>query len=94
MQPRFYIDPVTGLPHIYNHDVDEAEVLEVLEQPGEDRGGREGARVALGQTASGRYLRVVYVPDPDRHSILVITAYELREKALLAYRRRMRKKQQ
>jgi hypothetical protein len=33
----------------------------------EDRPGREGARVALGQTRAGRYLRVIYVPDsqPD-----------------------------
>jgi len=23
---RFYIDPTTGQPHIYRHDVDEAEV--------------------------------------------------------------------
>jgi hypothetical protein len=25
-QIRFYIDPTTGLPHIYNHQVDETEV--------------------------------------------------------------------
>jgi hypothetical protein len=38
-------------------------VIEVLEKPGEDRAGSAGSRVALGQTASGRYLRVIYVPD-------------------------------
>ena len=31
---------------------------EILENPGEDRPGREGSRVAIGQTASGRYLRL------------------------------------
>jgi len=36
---RFYIDPETGLPHIYNHDVEEEEVEDVLESPGEDRPG-------------------------------------------------------
>ena len=30
----------------------------------EDRPGREGSRVALGRTRAGRYLRVIYVPDP------------------------------
>lgn len=73
MQTRFYIDPETGLPHIRNHQVDEEEVIEVLETPDEDRAGREGSRIALGQTASGRYLRVVYVPDPEPDSVFVIT---------------------
>ena len=40
--------------------VEEAEVIDVLESPGEDRSGREGSRIALGRTASGRYLRVIY----------------------------------
>jgi hypothetical protein len=33
-------------------------------------------------------LRVIYVPDPEPDSIFVITAYELRGKPLIAYRRR------
>jgi len=36
----------------------------------------------------GRYLRVIYVPDPKPDSVFVITAYELYGKELLAYRRR------
>ena len=44
MHTRFYIDPVTGVPHIYNHAVAEEEVIEVLEKPSEDRAGREGSR--------------------------------------------------
>jgi hypothetical protein len=91
---RFYIDPATGLPHINDHQVEEDEVIEILEKPIEDRAGREGSRIALGQTASGRYLRVVYVPDPEPDSVFVITAYELAGKPLAAFRRRRRKKQQ
>lgn len=34
---RYYIDPETGLPHIYNHSVTEEEMEEVLARPGEDR---------------------------------------------------------
>jgi hypothetical protein len=30
---RFYIDPETGEPHIYEHGVDEDEVADVLEDP-------------------------------------------------------------
>ena len=92
MKLRFYLDSVTGLPHIYNHRVNEEEVEDVLTNPGEDRPGREGSRVAIGQTAAGRYLRTIYVRDPERDSLFVITAYELSGKSLLAYRRRQRKK--
>jgi hypothetical protein len=91
MNLRFYMDPLTGDPHIYDHDVDEEEVRQVLLNPGEDRPGREGSRIAVGQTRSGRYLRVIYVPDHEPYSLFVITAYELRGKPLLAYRRRRRK---
>jgi hypothetical protein len=94
LNARFYIDPVTRLPHIQNHQVDEAEVIDVLEKPGEDRAGREGSRIALGRTASGRYLRVIYVPDAEPDSVFVITAYDLTGKPLAAYRRRRKKKHQ
>ena len=72
--------------------VDEDEVEEVLRTPGEDRPGREGSRVAIGQTRAGRYLRVIYVPDPEPDSIFVIPAYQVTGKPLMAYRRRRRKK--
>jgi hypothetical protein len=64
------------VPHIHHHQVSEDEAIDVLEEPGEDRAGRDDSRVALGQAASGRYLRVIYVPDPEPDSIFVITAYE------------------
>jgi len=89
---RYYIDPETKLPHIYEHDVKETEVEEVLSNPGEDRPGREESRVAIGRTSGGRYLRVIYVPDPAPNSVFVITAYELHGKPLIAYRRRKRRK--
>ena len=94
MNIRYYVDPETGQAHIYKHGVDEQEVEEVLEGPGEDRRGREGSRIAIGQTVAGRYLRVIYVPDPEPDSVFVITAYDLTGKALAAFRRRKRKKQQ
>lgn len=92
MNLRFYIDPETGLPHIHRHQVDEEEVEEVLSEPGEDRPGREGSRIAIGQTRAGRFLRIIYVPDPEPDSVFVITAYQLTGKPLLAYRRRRRRK--
>jgi hypothetical protein len=92
MNIRYYIDPETGLPHIYKHNVSENEVEDVLLKPGEDRLGREGSRIVLGQTNAGRYLRVIYVPDPEPESVFVITAFELSGKPLTAYKRRRRKK--
>ncbi len=41
---------ITDLPHIYEHGVNEVEVEDILRKPGEDRLGREGTRVAIGQT--------------------------------------------
>lgn len=92
MRIRYYIDPETGLPHVYGHGVDEREVQQVLSNPGEDRPGREGSRVAVGRTAGGRYLRVIYVVDAQPSSVFVITAYGLSGKPLMAYRRRRKKK--
>jgi hypothetical protein len=92
MRLRFYIDPETGEPHIHKHRVSEGEVEQVLSHAGEDRPGRDGSRVAVGRTLSGRLLRVIYVPDPQPDSHFVITGYELQGKAAMAYRRRRRKK--
>jgi uncharacterized protein DUF4258 len=89
---RFLIDRETAEPHIYLHDVAEEEVEDVLAHPGEDRPGREETRIAIGQTQAGRYLKVVYVPDPEPGSVFVITAYDLGWKAMTAYRRRRRKR--
>lgn len=90
MDVRFYVDPATGEPHLHRHRVTEEEAVDVLDNPTEDRPGRESARIAIGQTRAGRYLRVIYVPEPD--GAFVITAYELTGKPLIAYRRRRRRR--
>lgn len=92
MKIRFFIDPQTGAPHIYEHHVSEDEVEEIALRPAEDRPGKDGSRVALGRTSGGRFLRVIYVPDPEPNSVFVITAYELSGKPLIAFRRRHRRK--
>jgi len=92
MNCRFYLDPDTGQPHIYGHGVTEDEVREVFRRPGEEFTASRQSRMKLGRTAAGRYLQVVYVPDETPDSVFVVTAYELRGKAKLAYRRRHRRK--
>ena len=92
MHLRFYIDPGTGLPHIYGHGVEEQEVEDVIGSPGEDRPGRHDSRVAIGPTREGRLLRVIYKRDLEPEGVFVITAYELTGKPLGAYRRRMRRR--
>jgi hypothetical protein len=89
---RFYIDPETDLPHIYNHQVDEEEVEDILTSPGIRYAGNRDLKIAVGQTRSGRYVRVVYKPNSDPDSVFVITAYEVKGKALKTYRRRKRRK--
>jgi hypothetical protein len=92
MDFRYYLDPESGEPHIYDHDVSESEVEQVMRGAGEDLPAQRGARMKLGQTSAGRYLQVIYVPDEDRDSVFIITAYELSGKAKTAFRRRQRRK--
>ena len=91
MDIRFYLDE-SDEPHIHMHRVTETEVEEILRGPLEDRSGAEGTRIAIGQTAAGRFIRVIYVPEQDRDSIFVITASDLGPKALKALRRRLRRR--
>jgi len=92
MDVRFLVDRDTGLPHIYGHGVNELEVLELLRNRHEDAPGREGTRIAEGQTLAGRYLRVIYRLNELDHSILVITGYDLAGKARKAFLRRRRRR--
>jgi hypothetical protein len=85
---RYHTASDSGMPHIRAHGVTEQEVKDVLSNPGEDRPGRDGSRVAIGQTRGGRYLRVIYVAEAE--APFVITAYELKGKPLTAYRKRRR----
>ena len=92
MEIRFYLDPETGLPHIYEHGVTEEEVEQVLRTSGGDVRASRGSRMKLGRTLAGRFLQVIYSPDEEPGSVFVITAYELTGKAKRAYRRRRRRK--
>jgi len=92
MQIRYHIDPTTGQPHIYDHEVSEQEVEDILSRPLQDIRGRDDSRISIGQTREGRYLKVIYVPDPLPNSVFVISAYELGPKAKRAIRRRRRRK--
>jgi hypothetical protein len=91
MNIRFFVGPQTSGLHIHEHAVSEEELEQILVNPAEDRPGSEGSRVALGRTSSGRFLRVIYVPNPEPNSVFVITAYEVNGKPLTAFRRRHRR---
>jgi hypothetical protein len=92
MQIRYHIDSTTGQPHIYEHEVSEQEVEDILSRPLQDIRGRDDSRIAIGKTREGRYLKVIYVPDPVPNSVFVISAYELGSKAKRALRRWRRRK--
>jgi hypothetical protein len=92
MEFRYNADAETGLPHIYGHGVTEAEVERVLRHADEDRPASRDSRIAIGRTEAGRFLKVVYVPDDDGDGVFVVTAFDIRGKALMAYRRRMRRR--
>lgn len=92
MQIRFYLNPETGELYIHGHAVVESEVAEAFANVLEDGGGEGGARVAIGRTDAGRYIRIIYSPDPEPESVFVITAYDLGPKALWALRRRLRRR--
>ena len=94
MELRFWIDPATDQPHIFDHGVTADEVRQVLSRAGEEFPGREGSRIRLGQTEAGRYLQVVYVPDAAGESAFVVTAFDLTPKAKQAFRRRGRRRKQ
>ena len=81
MNLRDWIDPETGVPHIFDHGVSEDEVRQVLSRRAEDFPGADGSRIRLGQTMEGRYLQVVYVPDIVGDGAFVVTAFDLTPKA-------------
>jgi hypothetical protein len=92
MEVRFLIDRDTDEPHIAAHGVTAWEVMDVLRKPELDYNGREGTRIAIGQTRNGRYLRIIYRRDESDDSQIVITAYDLPPKAKAALRRHRRRK--
>ena len=92
MDLRFWLDPETDLPHIFDHGVTEDEVRQVLSRTGEEFPGSDRSRIRLGQTAAGRYLQVVYVPDVVGEGVFVVTAFDITPKAKRALRKRQRRK--
>jgi len=89
-QVRFFIDPHTGNPHLWKHNVTEDEALEVMANADGDRRSRNGTRVIVGQTDAGRYLRVFYFVDGE--SVVVMTAFDLPPKQLRAFKKLRKKK--
>jgi hypothetical protein len=73
------------LPRAFGRGLTASEVEQVLTAPGEDRPGALGSRIAIGQTAAGWHIRVIYVPEPDPQSAFVITAFTLEGTPLRAY---------
>ena len=91
MEIRYYID-ASGDPHIYDHNVTEQEVEEVLYNPLEETAGGRSSVIALGRTRSGRHLKVVYSPDEVGDGIFVITAFDLPPRQLRTLYRRLRRR--
>ncbi len=92
MRLRFFVNSSTGIPHIYDHSVDEDEVEDVLKNRVFDSSARNDSRLAIGQTRGGRYLEIIYVRDSEPESFFVVTARELQGKALKAFKRLKRRK--
>jgi hypothetical protein len=92
MELRFHEDPETGELHIDGHDVRRDEVEAVLQRPIENLPGRRNSRILIGRTRAGRILKVICVPDVQGEGIFVITAFDLRGKALRAHNRRLKKR--
>jgi len=92
MEIRFFLDPETRQPHIYEHGVIEEEVRQILLTHGDNFRGKRNSWNKFGQTSAGRYLKVIYVPDEESDGVFVITAYDLKGKTLKAFRRRQRRK--
>ena len=96
---RYHTDADSGLPHIYQHNITEEEVEEVFRNrplTGHSRVSEHSGnatRFAIGRTADGRHLKIIYVPDDNRIGVFIITAYDIRGKELRAFRRRMRRRQ-
>ncbi len=83
--------PGGNVEHIENHGVTPEECEEVFDDPGSlIASARGGAKQIIGQTGSGRYLRIIFRLMGTR-LIKVITAYELPPKAKKAFRRRQKR---
>jgi len=75
MDMRFYLDPDSGLPHIYQHGVREDEVEQILRGKGEDVAAKDGARRNSDKRTRDATCKSIYTFDDLGLSIFVITAY-------------------
>ena len=57
-----------------------------------DAPGRDGLRKTPRTNYPRQILALIYLPEREPNSVLVITAYELADRPLAAYRRRRRRK--
>lgn len=91
MDVRFYIDPETEDFHCLRHNVTPLEAIQVLQRATRTVAGTNETWIAEGQTAGGRYLRVIYVDDDDG-SKFVITAYDMTGSRKRSHKRKRRRK--
>ena len=91
MDMRFNLDP-SGDPHIWDHNVSEKEVAEALAHPLESIRGRGTSVIAIGLTAAGRYLKVIYSPDDSGDDIFVVTAFDVPPKQIRALKQRLKRR--
>lgn len=91
MRHEYRWEPDANEDHIAEHGVDWTEAEAVVDHParGYPRRGRNGAYVAWGQTADGRYLQVAYIFDPPG-VVYVIHARDLSDAEKQRLRRRRR----
>jgi hypothetical protein len=90
---RFHLDP-SGEPHIWNHNVSEAEVVDVLVDPLESIKGRGTSVIAIGRTRTGRYLKVIFSRDDVGDGIFIVTAVDVSPRQIRALRKRLRRRNQ
>ena len=86
----FWYDPALQALHIDKHGVNDREVSEALEDLELEWAGDAGARRAIGRTAEGRHLLVVF--RRERTDSFVLTARAPSNAELKAHRRRLRRK--
>ena len=91
MNIRHNLDP-SGDPHIWDHNVSEAEVIQALSNRLESMKGRGTSVIVIGQTRAGRYLKIIYSPDKTGDGIFVVTAFDVPDKQIRALKHRLRRK--
>jgi len=80
---KFYIDTETNEPHIYKHEISEAEIVEFFQEIKYlERKRNDKSYEAFGRIHSNRFLHVVYRKEAA-DVFFIITAYDIEDKELL-----------